>query len=441
MFENLQDKLSEAFKTLRGKGKISEGNVKDALRQVKMSLLAADVNYKVVKDFMEKVTQNALGEKVLKSLSPDQQFIKVVNDELVELLGGTGADMDLHSRPAVILMVGLQGSGKTTMSAKLAYWLRKKRGRSPLLVADDVHRPAAIEQLETLGKSIDVPVYSGDRHDPYKIAKEGLDYAVLKGNDIVIVDTAGRLQIDEEMMKEAEEIAGIVKPDEVLMVLDSMAGQDVVNAAIEFDKLLSVTGFAITKLDGDARGGVALSAKHMTGKPIKFVGIGEKVDQLDQFYPDRMASRILGMGDVVSLVEKVQDSIEKEKMEEMEKRLRKAQFTFDDFRDQLKQLRKMGSLSSLLEMIPGASKMKDVKVDEDQLKHVEAIINSMTPSERSNPGVINFSRKKRISAGSGRSLSEVNKLMKSYEEMKKMLKQFGKLEKKGKMGKFPFKMR
>jgi signal recognition particle subunit SRP54 len=438
MFDSLQEKLADAFKTLKGKGKITEGNVKEALKQVKMSLLSADVNYKVVKEFMDKVTAKALGEKVMRSITPDQQFIKIVNDELVELLGGQKSDLDLKSRPAVILMVGLQGSGKTTTAAKLALWLKKKKGRNPLLVADDVHRPAAIDQLEMLGKSIDIPVFTGDRKDPYEIAKKGMDFAIAKGLDTVIIDTAGRLQIDEEMMKEVEEIAQLAKPDEILMVLDSMAGQDVVNAAAEFDRRLSVTGFVVTKLDGDSRGGVALSAKYVTGKPIKFIGMGEKVDQIDAFYPDRMASRILGMGDVVSLVEKVQEGLDRKKMEEMEKRLRKAQFTFDDFKEQLKQVKKMGSLSSLLEMIPGASKIKNVQVDEDQLKHVEAVINSMTKKERANPGIINFSRKKRIAAGSGRPLSEVNKLMKSYDEMKKMMKRFGKLEKKGKMGKFPF---
>ena len=438
MFENLQEKLSEAFKLLKGKGKISESNVRDALKQVKISLLSADVNYKVVKELMERVTSKALGERVMKSITPDQQFVKIVNDELVELLGGKESDLDLKSRPSTILMVGLQGSGKTTTAAKLALWLKKKEGRNPLLVADDVHRPAAIEQLETLGESIGVPVFVGDGKDPYKIAKEGLNFAIAKGNDVIILDTAGRLQIDENMMKEVEEISRIVKPDEVLMVLDSMAGQDVVNAAAEFDSRLSVTGFVLTKLDGDSRGGVALSAKYVTGKPIKFVGVGEKLEQIDVFYPDRMASRILGMGDVVSLVEHVQENFDKEKMREMEKKLRKARFTFDDFREQLKQVKKMGSLSSMLEMIPGASKLKNVKVDEDQLTYVEAIINSMTKKERVHPGVINFSRKKRISLGSGRPLSEISKLMKSYDEMKKMMKRFGKLEKKGNLGKFPF---
>ena len=438
MFESLQERLSEAFKLLKGKGKITENNVRQALRQVKMSLLSADVNYKVVKEFMDRVTSKALGEKVIKSITPDQQFVKIVNDELVELLGGREHELNLKSRPAVLLMVGLQGSGKTTVAAKLALWLKKKNGRNPLLVAGDIYRPAAIEQLEILGKSIDVPVFVGDKKDPYKIAKNSLNFAITKGNDVVIIDTAGRLQIDEKMMDEVEKISEMTKPDEILMVLDSMAGQDVVNAAVEFDKRLSVTGFVVTKLDGDSRGGVALSAKYVTGKPIKFVGVGEKLDQLDVFYPDRMASRILGMGDVVSLVEKVQENIDKKKIEEMEKRLRKAQFTFDDFQEQLRQVKKMGSLSSMLEMIPGVPKMKNVKIDEAQLTHVEAIINSMTKKERSNPGIINFSRKKRIAAGSGRSLSEVNKLMKNYENMKKMIKQFGKLEKRGKLGKFPF---
>ncbi|HEU24385.1 MAG: signal recognition particle protein [Athalassotoga sp.] len=438
MFESLQSKLSEAFKILRGKGKITESNIQDAVRQVKMSLLEADVNYKVVKELTDRISQRAIGEKVIQNISPDQQFVKIVNDELLKLFG-EAASLDLHSRPAVILIVGLQGSGKTTSAAKLALWLKKKNGRNPLLVADDVHRPAAIDQLETLGKSIDIPVFSGDRKDPYKIARESLDFALKKGCDVIIVDTAGRLQIDEEMMKEAEEIAKIVKPDEVLMVLDSMAGQDVVNAAVEFDKRLSVTGFIITKLDGDARGGIALSTKYVTGKPIKFSSTGEKLDQFDLFYPDRIVSRILGMGDIVSLVEKVQQDLDQKKMEEMEKRLKKAQFTFDDFLDQIHQIKKMGSLSSILEMIPGAQNVKDLKVDDEQVKHVEAIINSMTKKERSNPEIINFSRKERIAKGSGRPLSEVNKLMKNYEDMKKMLKNFNKMGKK--LGKFPFQMK
>ncbi len=437
MFESLQSKLSEAFKILRGKGKITESNIQDAVRQVKMSLLEADVNYKVVKELTDRISERAIGEKVIQNISPDQQFIKIVNDELLRLFGET-ASLDLHSRPAVILIVGLQGSGKTTSAAKLALWLKKKNGRNPLLVADDVHRPAAIDQLEALGKSVDIPVFYGERKDPYKIARESLDFAVKKGCDVIIVDTAGRLQIDEEMMKEAEEISKIVKPDEVLMVLDSMAGQDVVNAAVEFDKRLSVTGFIITKLDGDARGGIALSTKYVTGKPIKFSSTGEKLDQFDLFYPDRIVSRILGMGDIVSLVEKVQQGLDKKKMEEMEKRLKKAQFTFDDFLDQIHQIKKMGSLSSILEMIPGAQNVKDLKIDDEQVKHVEAIINSMTKKERSNPEIINFSRKQRIAKGSGRPLSEVNKLMKNYEDMKKMLKNFNKI---GKLGKFPFQMK
>ncbi len=440
MFESLQSKLSEAFKILRGKGKITESNIQDALKQVRFSLLEADVNYKIVKDLTEKISQRAIGEKVIQSISPDQQFIKIVNDELLNLLGDQPS-FDLHSRPAVILIVGLQGSGKTTAAAKLALWLKKKNGRLPLLVADDVHRPAAIDQLETLGKSIDVSVFSGDRKDPYKIAKDSLDFAVKKGSDVVIVDTAGRLQIDEEMMREAEEVAKIVKPDEILMVLDSMAGQDVVNAAVEFDKRLSLTGFILTKLDGDARGGIALSTKYVTGKPIKFSSMGEKLDQFDLFYPERMVSRILGMGDIVSLVEKVQADLDTQKMEEMEKRLKKAQFTFDDFIDQLHQIKKMGSLSSILEMIPGAQNVKDLKIDDEQVKHVEAMINSMTKKERSNPEIINFSRKERIAHGSGRPISEINKLMKNYDEMKKMIKNFSKMDKKGKIGKFPFQMK
>jgi len=440
MFESLQGKLTEAFKILRGKGKITESNIQDAVKQVKLSLLEADVNYKVVKDLTEKISQRAIGEKVIQSISPDQQFIKIVHDELLNLFGNQPS-LDLHSRPAVILIAGLQGSGKTTAAAKLALWLKKKNGRMPILVADDVHRPAAIDQLETLGKSIDVPVFSGDRKDPYNIAKESFDFSIKKGADVLIVDTAGRLQIDEEMMKEAETITKIVKPDEILMALDSMAGQDVVNAAVEFDKRLSLTGFILTKLDGDARGGIALSTRYVTGKPIKFSSMGEKLDQFDLFYPDRIVSRILGMGDIVSLVEKVQEDLDSKKMEEMEKRLKKAQFTFDDFLDQLHQIKKMGSLSSILEMIPGAQNMKDLKIDDEQVKHVEAIINSMTKKERSNPEIMNFSRKERIARGSGRPISEVNKLMKNYDEMKKMIKSFNKMDKKGKIGKFPFQMK
>lgn len=440
MFESLQSKLAEAFKILRGKGKITESNIQDAVKQVKMSLLEADVNYKVVKELTDKISQRAIGEKVIQNISPDQQFIKIVNDELLKLFGEKSS-LDLHSRPSVILIVGLQGSGKTTSAVKLALWLKKKNGRNPLLVADDVHRPAAIDQLDALGKSADIPVFYGDGKDPYKIARESLDLAVKKGYDVVIVDTAGRLQIDEEMMKEAEEIAKIVKPDEILMALDSMAGQDVVNAAVEFDKRLSLSGFIITKLDGDARGGIALSTKYVTGKPIKFSSMGEKLDQFDLFYPDRIVSRILGMGDIVSLVEKVQQNLDQQKIEDMEKRLRKAQFTFDDFLDQIHQIKKMGSLSSILEMIPGTQSIKDLKVDDEQVKHVEAIINSMTKKERSNPEIINFSRKERIAKGSGRPLSEVNKLMKNYEEMKKMLKSFNKIGKTGKISKFPFQMK
>ncbi|MCL4407944.1 MAG: signal recognition particle protein, partial [Thermotogae bacterium] len=352
MFESLQGKLTEAFKILRGKGKITENNIQDAVKQVKLSLLEADVNYKVVKDLTEKISQRAIGEKVIQSISPDQQFIKIVNDELLNLFGDQPS-LDLHSRPAIILIAGLQGSGKTTAAAKLALWLKKKNGRTPVLVADDVHRPAAIDQLEALGKNIDVPVFSGDRKDPYKIAKEAVDFSIKKGADVLIIDTAGRLQIDEEMMKEAEAITEIVKPDEILMALDSMAGQDVVNAAVEFDKRLSLTGFILTKLDGDARGGIALSTRYVTGKPIKFSSMGEKLDQFDLFYPDRIVSRILGMGDIVSLVEKVQEDLDSKKMEEMEKRLKKAQFTFDDFLDQLHQIKKMGSLSSILENFIG----------------------------------------------------------------------------------------
>jgi len=424
MLEALQDKLSSVFKLLKGQGKITERNIQEAVKTLKLSLLQADVNYKVVKDFINSVLEEALGEKVLSSLTPDQVFLKIVYDKLVELLGSKNESLNIHSNPSVIAVVGLQGSGKTTTCAKLAHFLKKK-GKKPLLVAADVYRPAAIDQLVTLGESIDVEVFTGDRKKPISITKNAIDHAKKEGYNVVVVDTAGRLHINEEMMQELVKIKDVSNPDEILMVVDSMVGQDAVNSAKEFNNRLDITGFIVTKLDGDARGGVILSIRHVTGKPVKFIGKGEKIDDLEPFYPDRLVDRILGMGDIKSLVEKVEEVIDKEKAKEMERKFRRADFTLEDFQEQLRQLQKMGPLSSLLEMIPGvAGNLKNIDIDEKKLKHIEAIINSMTPEERRNPRIINFSRKKRIAKGSGTSINEINKLLKGYEDMKKMLKMF-----------------
>lgn len=436
MFETLQEKLSAVFKTLKGQGKITERNIQDAVKTLKLSLLQADVNYKVVKDFINSVLEEAVGEKVLSSLTPDQVFLKIVYDKLVELLRSKNEGLDLNGNPAIIMVVGLQGSGKTTTSAKLANFLKKK-GRNPLLVAADVYRPAAIEQLVSLGKVISVDVFTGDRRNPIKIVEDSIDHAKKENFNVVIIDTAGRLHIDEQMMEEVEEIKEISNPDEILMVVDSMVGQDAVNSAKEFNDRLDLTGFIVTKLDGDARGGVILSIRHVTGKPVKFVGKGEKIDDLEPFYPDRIVDRILGMGDIKSLVEKVEEVMDKEKAKEMERKFKRAEFTLEDFQEQLKQLQKMGPLTSLLEMIPGMSgNLKNVDIDEKKLKHIEAIINSMTIEERRNPKIINFSRKKRIAKGSGTTINEINKLLKGYEDMKKMMKMFNN-KKLGKM-KIPF---
>jgi signal recognition particle subunit SRP54 len=436
MFETLQEKLSAVFKTLKGQGKITERNIQDAVKTLKLSLLQADVNYKVVKDFINSVLEEAVGEKVLSSLTPDQVFLKIVYDKLVELLGSKNEGLDLNGNPAIIMVVGLQGSGKTTTSAKLANFLKKK-GRNPLLVAADVYRPAAIEQLVSLGKVISVDVFTGDRRNPIKIVEDSIDHAKKENFNVVIIDTAGRLHIDEQMMEEVEEIKEISNPDEILMVVDSMVGQDAVNSAKEFNDRLDLTGFIVTKLDGDARGGVILYIRHVTGKPVKFVGKGEKIDDLEPFYPDRIVDRILGMGDIKSLVEKVEEVMDKEKAKEMERKFKRAEFTLEDFQEQLKQLQKMGPLTSLLEMIPGMSgNLKNVDIDEKKLKHIEAIINSMTIEERRNPKIINFSRKKRIAKGSGTTINEINKLLKGYEDMKKMMKMFNN-KKLGKM-KIPF---
>lgn len=442
-FEGLAEKLQQTMRKLRGAGKLNEKDVKDAMREVKMALLEADVSFKVVKDFINKVTERAVGHEVLESLTPGQQVIKIVNEQLTELMGSTQSKIVFASKPPTILMiVGLQGAGKTTTCGKLGLVL-KKQGKNPLLVACDVYRPAAIKQLQVVGGQVGVEVFNmGDRVNPVDISKAAVAHALKNGNDVVIIDTAGRLHIDEELMGELSDIKQNVKPTEILLVVDSMTGQDAVNVAESFNEKLGIDGVILTKLDGDTRGGAALSVKSVTGKPIKFAGMGEKLEDLEPFYPDRMASRILGMGDVLSLIEKAQAAFDEKKALELEKKLRTQQFTFDDFLDQLQQMKKMGPLSSILEMIPGlnSSKLKGLEVDDKELVKVEAIIKSMTKKERQNPEIINGSRRKRIAAGSGTSIQDVNKVMKNFEQTKKMMKQFAGMEKdmkKGKM-KMPF---
>jgi len=431
MFENLQERFAKILKTLSGKGRLSEKNISDAVRQVKLSLLEADVNYKVVKEFIESVKQKALGEEVMKSFTPDQQFVKIVRDELIKIMGETHQTLNFKHNPSVIMIAGLQGSGKTTTCAKLALHL-KKNGRNPVLVAADTYRPAAIEQLEKLGEAIGITVITGDRKNPVSIVKKAVSEAKDTHWDTVILDTAGRLHIDDEMMSELEKIKSVSNPDEVLMVVDAMTGQDAINSARLFDQRLSLTGFIVTKMDGDARGGVILSIHHVTGKPVKFIGVGEKLDNLDVFHPERVASRILGMGDVLSLIEKAERELDRSRMEEMGKKLLKAEFTLEDFQQQLKDIKKLGPLSSLVQMLPGAPKI-NVEDGEGQLKKVEAIINSMTTEERRNPRILNSSRKKRITKGSGTTVQDINRLLKSYEEMKSMMKKL----KKGKLN-LPF---
>ena len=431
MFENLQERFAKILKTLSGKGRLSEKNISDAVRQVKLSLLEADVNYKVVKEFIESVKQKALGEEVMKSFTPDQQFVKIVRDELIKIMGETHQTLNFKHNPSVIMIAGLQGSGKTTTCAKLALHL-KKNGRNPVLVAADTYRPAAIEQLEKLGEAIGITVITGDRKNPVSIVKKAVSEAKDTHWDTVILDTAGRLHIDDEMMSELEKIKSVSNPDEVLMVVDAMTGQDAINSARLFDQRLSLTGFIVTKMDGDARGGVVLSIRHVTGKPVKFIGVGEKLDNLDVFHPERVASRILGMGDVLSLIEKAERELDRSRMEEMGKKLLKAEFTLEDFQQQLKDIKKLGPLSSLVQMLPGAPKI-NVEDGEGQLKKVEAIINSMTTEERRNPRILNSSRKKRITKGSGTTVQDINRLLKSYEEMKSMMKKL----KKGKLN-LPF---
>jgi len=424
MFENLSDKLDRAFKLLKGHGHITEINVAETLKDVRKALLDADVSYKIAKQFTEEVKESALGQDVLTSISPGQLMIKIVHDKLSELMGGEKTDINLKGSPAIILIAGLQGSGKTTFAAKLAHYLKTKKGKQPLLVAGDVYRPAAIEQLKVLGSQVGVEVYTEDgSHEPVKIAKNAINYAKDKGWNVVIIDTAGRLAIDEEMMNEIAAIKQAVNPQETLFVVDSMTGQDAVNTAKAFNERLDYDGVVLTKLDGDTRGGAALTVRAVVSKPIKFVGIGEKMDALDVFHPQRMADRILGMGDIVSLVEKAQEQFDEEEARKLQRKIVKDQFNFNDFIAQIKQIKKMGNVKDLMGMIPGMGKaLKDVEIDDNSFKEIEAIIYSMTPYERENPVVINSSRRKRIALGSGNDIQEVNRLIKQFDETRKMMK-------------------
>ena len=424
MFENLSERLERSFKILKGQGKITELNVAETLKEVRRSLLDADVNYKIAKDFTNKVKEKALGMDVLTAVKPGQMMVKIVHDELAELMGGKNVEVNIKGSPAIILMSGLQGSGKTTFSGKFANLLKTKKGKKPLLVACDVYRPAAIEQLKVLGQHIEVPVYSDENcKEPVKIAQEAIRQAKANGNDIVIVDTAGRLAVDEEMMREIAAIKAAINPTETLFVVDAMTGQDAVNTAKEFNERLDFDGVILTKLDGDTRGGAALSIRTVVNKPIKFVGTGEKLEALDAFHPERMADRILGMGDIVSLVEKAQEQFDAEEAKKLQKKISRNQFNFNDFLSQIQQIKKMGNIKDLASMIPGVGKaLKDVDIDDDAFKGVEAIIYSMTPAEREHPEIINGSRRMRIAKGSGTTVQEVNRLLKQFEESKKMMK-------------------
>ncbi|WP_334073011.1 MULTISPECIES: signal recognition particle protein [Paenibacillus] len=427
-FEGLTNRLQSVFSKLRGKGKVSEDDVNEAMREVRLALLEADVNFKVVKDFIAKVKEKAVGSEVMDSFTPGMVIIDIVNKELTELMGGSQAKLAKNNRPpTVVMMAGLQGAGKTTTSAKLAKLLLKGNHR-PLLVAGDIYRPAAIKQLQVLGEQIKVPVFTlPEGNSPVEIAKQALQHAKDNGNDYLLIDTAGRLHVDEALMEELRQIHEVTKPDEVLLVVDAMTGQDAVNVAESFNQQLELTGVVLTKLDGDTRGGAALSVKAVTGCPIKFAALGEKIDALEPFYPERMASRILGMGDMLSLIEKAQSNIDAEKAKEMERKMRNAEFTFDDFLEQMDQVKKLGPIDQIMDMIPGMGKMKqmkDIKVDEKQMSRVEAIVHSMTKQEKQNPDMINHSRRKRIAAGSGTTLADVNRLIKQFDEMRRMMKQF-----------------
>ena len=437
MFGGLTEKLANAFKKFRNKGKLTEADVKEGMREVKLALLEADVNFKVVKEFVKAVTDRAVGAQVLESLVPAQQIVKIVNEELIKLMGGETPKINISPKPpTVVMMVGLQGAGKTTHSAKIASYYKHK-GKSPLLVACDVYRPAAIDQLKIVGEAANIPVFSmGAKISPVEIAKAGVEYAKKNGHDMVFIDTAGRLHIDEELMAELVKIKESTGPSEILLVVDAMLGQDAVNVAKTFNDMLDITGVVLTKMDGDTRGGAALSVKYITGKPIKFIGTGEKLDALELFHPDRMASRILGMGDILSLIEKAEQAYDEKNAKELEKKMREQTFTLDDFLEQMHQLKKMGNLDQILAMVPGANTgaLKNAQIDENQMAKTEAIILSMTKQERMKPDIINGSRRKRIANGSGTSVEDVNKLLKQFEQMKKMMKQFTSMGKRRMMG-------
>ncbi|RYD57990.1 MAG: signal recognition particle protein [Sphingobacteriales bacterium] len=430
MFENLSERLDSAFKQLKGEGRINEINVATTVKEIRRALVDADVNYKIAKEFTDKVKDKAMGEKVLTAVSPGQLMVKIVKDELAELMGGKEEEIDLSNKPTVILIAGLQGSGKTTFSGKLANFLKSKKNRNPLLVAADIYRPAAMDQLKVLGDQIKVPVYSEpENKDAVAIAQNAIAHAEQNGNSIVIIDTAGRLAIDEVMMTEVANIKKAVNPHEILFVVDSMTGQDAVNTAKAFNERLDFTGVVLTKLDGDTRGGAALSIKYTVNKPIKFVSMGEKLDTLDVFYPERMAQRILGMGDITTLVERAQAQYDEVQAKKLEKKIRANKFDFEDFKEQLNQIKKMGNIKDLLAMIPGIGKaIKDIDISDDAFKGIEAIINSMTPFERNNPDVIDGSRRKRIAKGCGKDIAEVNAFMKQFEQMRQMMGQMGKMK-------------
>ena len=437
-FEGLSERLQGTMTKIKGKGKVSEADVKDMMREVRFALIEADVNLKVVKEFVKKVSERSIGSDVMNSLTPGQQVVKIVKDELTELMGGEESKINFSTKqPTVIMMVGLQGAGKTTTTGKLASFLRKKHNRKPLLVAADVYRPAAVQQLQTVGKQLTIPVFSkGTDISPVEIARQAIEHAKAEHLDTVIIDTAGRLHIDENLMQELKDIRALKEPDEIFLVVDAMTGQDAVNVAQSFDEAIGITGVVLTKLDGDTRGGAALSIRTVTQKPIKFVGMGEKLDALDVFHPERMASRILGMGDMLSLIEKAQTNVDEEKAKQLEEKFRTSSFTFDDFLEQMAQVKQMGPLDEILKMLPGANKIKgleNAKVDESQMGRVEAIIYSMTKQEKTTPEIINSNRKKRIARGSGTSIQDVNRLLKQFEDMKKMMKQMsGMSSKKGK---------
>ena len=429
MFESLSDKLDSAFKNLKGQGRITELNIASTLKEIRRALVDADVNYKIAKEFTDSVKEKATGEKVINAISPGQLMVKIVKDELAELMGGTESDLDLKGNPTIILIAGLQGSGKTTFCGKLANYLKTKKGKSPLLVAADIYRPAAIEQLKILGEQVNVDVYSDpENKNAVSIVQNAVKEAKSKNKNVIIIDTAGRLAVDEVMMTEVANIKAAVNPQEILFVVDSMTGQDAVNTAAEFNRRLDFTGVVLTKLDGDTRGGAAISIKYTVTKPIKFVSSGEKMDTLDIFYPERMAQRILGMGDIVSLVEKAQEQFDEEQAKKLEKRIRKNQFDFEDFKTQLQQIKKMGNLKDLMGMIPGVGKqIKDIDINDDSFKGIEAMINSMTLEERRNPDVINPGRKQRIAKGSGKDIAELNAFIKQFEQMKDMMKMMNKM--------------